>query len=600
MKSLTNLLQQVLHEMGDWCHTSTDRDLKTITVRIEHEGISFLTISLPNFGKDFEKSLDQGYVAHDQFKGFAFSGGLPRLFGGFLELVFDRTSGLLRDDYSIDAIHSIRQLTLMFGKVEIECSEERTFKAIEGYVSCEKDVKENDKRQDEDFFSRFDRIGVLLWARPFSKVDSDIYYGRIIPRHGPGATAERIKGNRKYEQTEWTERLEEVFPSGEFLSSSHIHYFSELRERLNILEPGAERPVRVITVPKTLKTPRIIAIEPVAMQYAQQGIRLSFEEAIREDDISRNLIDYSSQIPNQDMARIGSLSGELATLDLSEASDRVSNQHVRRLLRNYPNFARAVDATRSRKADVPGHGIIRLAKFASMGSALCFPMEAAVFATVIFVGIEKSLGRPLTRRDIKSLQGKVRIYGDDIIVPVEYVSSVVGELESFGFKVNLNKSFWTGKFRESCGKEYFDGHDVSIVRVRQLIPSQRTHTEEIVSTVSLMNHLYKMGLWKSSFYLRSILEELIPLPNVAETSPALGFHSFLGYETHRMCPDLQRPLVRAMVVKSKLPDSRLDGYGALLKGFLKRGDMPFADKDHLLYAGRPVSVDIKHRYAPSF
>jgi len=599
LKSLTDLFRVVIHQMGDLCHTSPTKDINTVLSRVESEGISFLTITLPNFGKDFEKSLDQGFVTHDQFKGFAFTGGLPRLFGGFLELVFDRASGVLREDYSIDAIVAVRQLTLMFGKVALECAPQRTQAAIDGYLSCESEVKSSDKNQDDGFFEAFDRISTLLWANSFSEIDGNIYNGEVIPKHGPGATADKLKGNRKFNQIEWTTRLEEIFPAGENLFSSYHQYLDEY-DMLTFREPGDEIPVRVITVPKTLKTPRIIAIEPTAMQYMQQGILELFEKAIRADDIARNLIDYSSQIPNQDLALKGSLDGTLATLDLSEASDRVSNQHVRRLLRNHPHFARAVDATRSRKADVPGHGIIRLAKFASMGSALCFPMEAAVFATVIFVGIEKCLGRRISIRDIKSLIGRVRVYGDDIIVPVDYVSSVVDTLELFGFKVNRNKSFWTGKFRESCGKEYFDGHDVSVVRVRQLIPSQRAHTAEIISTVSTANLFYKKGMWQISEYLYELIERIIPLPRVAETSPALGRHSFLGYDTEKWDPNLHRPLVKGMVVKAKLPKSNLDGYGALLKSFLKRSDLPFADRDHLLYAGRPVSVDIKYRWTPSY
>jgi len=313
LKSLTDFFQVVAHEMGDWCHTSPSKDIETVLARVESEGISFLTITLPNFGKDFEKSLDQGFVTHDQFPGFARTGGLPRFFGGFLGLVFHRGSGHLRDDYSLDAIHAVRQLTLMFGKVALECSPARVDKAIKSYLSCEQEVKLSDAKQDEDFFEAFDRIASLLWADAFSEIDREIYLGNTVPKHGPGATADKLKGNRKFNQTEWTDRLEEVFPHGDFLFSSYAQHIEE-SDGINFLEPGAERPVRVITVPKTLKTPRIIAIEPTAMQYVQQGILEIFEKAMRGHDIPRNLIDYSSQIPNQELAKVGSLHGELATL----------------------------------------------------------------------------------------------------------------------------------------------------------------------------------------------------------------------------------------------------------------------------------------------
>jgi len=595
LKSLTILVQQVLEESGTWCHTSTAMDLKTINGRVEDEGVSFLTITLPNFGKDFEKSLDQGFVARNLFQGFSWKGGLPRFLGGFLELVFDRDSGRLLQHPSIDAIRAVRQITLMCGKVELECADWRIKSAFDKYVATEQEVKDADKNFHSDRKDQFGRIASMLFGRVLSKVDSDIYYGKIVPKHGSGSTADGIKGNLKYQQTVWTDRLEEYFPMGEYLTSSW-GLFLDNSESFTSLSPGSEIPAKVISVPKTLKTPRLIAMEPTAMQYAQQGLLESIVEAIEADDIAKNLISWKAQTPNQELASRGSRNGDLATLDLSEASDRVSNQHVRHLLRNHSHFAGAVDASRSRKADVDGHGVLRLAKFASMGSALCFPFEAIVFCTVLFIGIENELGRTLTMRDVKSLIGRVRVYGDDIIIPVEYVSSAVSELEAFGFKVNTNKSFWTGKFRESCGKDYYDGHDVSVTRVRALLPEQQKSVSEIISTVSLRNQLYYAGYWNTVEWLDKRIERLIPFPYVLPTSPALGRWSFLGHETEKFHPTLHKPLVRAAVVSAKLPKSNLEGYAALMKFFLKRGDLPIADRKHLEQAGRPVSVDIKHRW----
>jgi len=347
--------------------------------------------------------------------------------------------------------------------------------------------------------------------------------------------------------------------------------------------------VRVITVPKTLKTPRIIAIEPTAMQYAQQGLMEMLYDGVNRIDTLHTMIGFSDQTPNQRLARKGSSHGGLATLDLSEASDRVSNQLVRELLSNHPHLHRAVDACRSRKADVPGHGVIRLAKFASMGSALTFPLEAMVFLTTIFMGIERGLNTPLTREIISSFSGEVRVYGDDIVIPVEFVTHVIGSLEALGFRVNSSKSFWTGKFRESCGKEYYDGEDVSIVRVRHVFPSSREQTTELEGIVSLHNLLFGAGFWATCRWLLPQIERLIPFPAVASTSSVLGRHSFLGYEYSRMHPTLHYPLVKGVVIKDTPKRSELEGSGALMKTFLKQSDLPFADKNHLLFAGRPIA-----------
>lgn len=97
MKSLMTLMQCILADAGMWCCTSAARDLNTITRRVEHEGISFLTITLPQFCSDFERSLDEQRIAPTAFTSFRRRGSLPQFLGGFLELVFDRASGRLLD-----------------------------------------------------------------------------------------------------------------------------------------------------------------------------------------------------------------------------------------------------------------------------------------------------------------------------------------------------------------------------------------------------------------------------------------------------------------------------------------------------------------------
>jgi hypothetical protein len=595
VKSLMSLVQDVLTSVGTWCRVSTTHDSKTIVRRVEAEGLSFLTIILPTFGSDLQKGLDQGKVDSQLFSGFDHGRGcLPLFLGGFIGLIFDRSTGLLLDNPSVDAIFAIRQVTLMCSKVAMTCTPKRVKSAIDQYIECEKEVKDCDTLLSRAFKDDFARVSQLLWADVLSKSDRAVYDGTIIPKHGPGTTADGLKGNLKFTQRQWPRRLEEYFPSGEYMFPNWRYYDAD---RVHHLEPGAEIPVKVITVPKTLKTPRIIAIEPTAMQYVQQGIMEVLVDAISSSDNLGSIVGFDDQGPNQALACKGSRDGSLATLDLSEASDRVSNQLVRLLLKNHPHLARGVDACRSRKADVPGYGVQRLAKFASMGSALTFPMEAMIFTVIIFIGIENALSRPLTHKDIKSFVGKVRVYGDDIIVPVEFTHHVVEALETFGFRVNLSKSFWTGKFRESCGKEYYDGEDVSIVKVRQDLPARRADVTEIISTVSLRNQLYYRGLWDVAAVLDQWLGRIIPFPTVLPESPVLGRCSFLGYIQERVHPTLHSPLVKGVVVRSVIPVRKCEDSDALLKFFLKRGDLPFADRESYERSGRPSSVDIKTRWA---
>nr|QDH86769.1 MAG: RNA-dependent RNA polymerase [Leviviridae sp.] len=634
MKSPMLLWKSIAEESAIQCCTSATRDINYVSRRYEYEGLSFLTITLPSFGKDFQKSLDQGYVDRSLFQGFPWQVGLPRFLGGFLDLVFDRTSGQLRNtELSVVAILAIRQLTLMFSKILLPCSDARVKDAIEAFVSCEQDVKVSNRKISSHDWNDFERIGNLLFGSLFSEIDRKIYYGDLLPKHGPGATADRLRANAKYRQASWPARLEGVFPFGEY-ALPNWRYFDEM-SNVDILEPGSETPARVVTVPKTLKAPRVIAIEPTAMQYMQQAISRPLVEAIENDKVLTRLIGFRDQIPNQEMARIGSLKGNLATLDLSEASDRVSNQHVRHLVSQFPHLHKGLDATRSRKADIPGHGVKRLAKYASMGSALCFPLEALVFTTLIFLGIERASNSPLTRSTFKRYLGSVRVYGDDIIVPVHCAESVIDVLESFGIKVNRDKSFWNGKFRESCGKEYYDGQDVSIVKVRRESPNSRMrfgglnsgdNVDRVNSYVDLRNQLYFAGYWRTCERMDVYIRDLITyFPVVAPTSPLVGRYSFLGYSQERMHPSLHSPLVKGWQRAAVLPKDSLDGYAALLKCLLlleekatdktqpvfpfehsdpipieEAGGLPAVNAEHLERAGRPHAVTLKLRWASPF
>jgi hypothetical protein len=572
MKSLMSLWSEMANDAAISCRTSAISDINTVRKRVEHEGISFLTISLPELGKATQKWLDQGKVEinpHFPPKRRKRGEVTPYFLGGFFSRVFDRSTGVLLENPCIASIRAIRQLTLSFGKIALPCSEERDRAAMQGYIECEQDVRQTDSLLSESDLAEFLGVSDLLYRELFTQMDRDVYYGQILPKHGPGSVADGLTSNGKYRLRTWTSRLEEVFPSYEYLIPN-LHFREELEE-VDILEPDSEMPVKVITVPKTLKTPRIIAIEPACMQYTQQGLLRCFLSAHRRDNLLRELIGFDDQGPNQALARQGSTDGQTATLDLSDASDRVSNQLVMSMVRHWPHLKRALDATRSRRAEVPGHGIIRLAKYASMGSALCFPVEAMVFTALVFLGIQRSLNTTLSKKDMESFKGSVRVYGDDLIVPTDHVHMIVQTIDLFGGRVGEDKSFWTGRFRESCGKEYYAGHDVGIVRVRNVPPTTITDATGVISAVSLRNQLYEFGYWRTSGWLDNLLSKMLKhFPIVGPASPVLGRVSYdQVQDIGRMHPSLHSPQVRGYTVQAKAPNDELGGTGALLKCLLK-------------------------------
>jgi hypothetical protein len=623
MKGLYQLWTVAADEFAAICRVDATRDKDYVSGRIEKEGVSFLTITLTNFGKAFELALSEGRTARtsspkeEPFAGFQRrkKSGIPHFLSGFLGLIFDPQSGVLLEEVNIEAVRAVRQLSLMFGKILLPCSDARMKAAFNNYLECEQELIASDKALTVDLFEGFVQASLVLWGDAMQQVDEDIYYGRIVPAHGPGATADRLVANAKWNQLEWTDRLEEIFPFGEYLIPNS-RYHTEYLSLINFLEPGQERPSRVILVPKTLKTPRVIAIEPTCMQYTQQGISRSLVPRLEKSYSRKGILGFTDQTINHRMAREGSISGKLATLDLSEASDRVSNQLVRGMTRNFPNLSKGIDACRSRSADVDGT-VIRLTKFASMGSALTFPIEAMVFSTIVYMGIAQAKGRLLDEGLIQEYRRSVRVYGDDIIVPVDCANWVKVLLEAFGFRVNTSKSFTEGNFRESCGKEYFRGDDVSVCRVRRVIPSGPGDVPEILSLTSFRNQAYWSGMWQVAKHCDGILERVLKglYPIVETTSPVIGRESLIfNPSMDGWSDDIHLPLVRGWIPRLKFPQRGLDGVGALMKCLHllgaseeenesllrqgRKGGLPAAEVDHLVRSGRPLSVSMQRGWRP--
>jgi hypothetical protein len=315
MKSLTLLWKAVADDFATWCCTSASRDFEELTRRFEHEGNSFLTITLPDFGKDFERSLSLGKVDPSLFAGWRKKGGLPLFLGGFLDQVFDRATAAISVDPNVEAIRAIRQLTLMFGKILLPTSEERTRNALIGYVNTEKEVRSMDARRGS--LRDFRRVSRTLFGPLIASLDSDVRDFGLWPKHGPGKTADRISGNQKYDLRSWPTRLDAMFPFEEYCIYSPRHLAELDNEGLSLIDevnfqlPGAELPVRVVCVPKTLKTPRIIAIEPTSMMYAQQAVSRSLVNYLETDDLVGGQIGFRDDHINQYLACVGSRDSSL-------------------------------------------------------------------------------------------------------------------------------------------------------------------------------------------------------------------------------------------------------------------------------------------------
>lgn len=206
-----------------------------------------------------------------------------------------------------------------------------------------------------------------------------------------------------------------------------------------LLKPVAVRGSSWTTVPKTALTDRAINIEPIINSYLQKGFGSVIRSRLYEAGI-----DLNDQTINQRLARLGSITGNLATIDLSMASDTVAYNLVRDLL---PwDWFELLDSCRSSMTLMPDGKWVILEKFSSMGNGYTFELESLIFYSLLLVVCD---GSP-----------EVSVYGDDLICPSEKYSEVVSALELIGFIPNSAKSFGVGPFRESCGKDYWEGVDV--------------------------------------------------------------------------------------------------------------------------------------------
>jgi hypothetical protein len=549
-----------------------DRDLATMRSRIKNEGLSFITITLPNFMQGIERSLEEGMVTHRNFHGWKFSKCLPAFLRGFTSLIFDVATGHVLPDPDVLSIKCLRQFCLMFKKIEFPCTPKRVMRAVKGYKDVEQLLSSGHV---PDTVATFIEISHLIWGNMFEDFNSF----DTIPKHGPGSTEERIMYNQKYVHRIWHERLQPFFPLDSFAMVNINQVDDPIYglDSVRMVPIGEERPVRVITVPKTQKAPRIIAIEPVCMQYAQQALARYIISKLENSGLTRGHINFRDQSVNQNLAIDSSVSRDFASLDMSEASDRVPLSLVKLMLSGCPLLKDALLACRSLEARTPDGETIRLMKFASMGSAVCFPIEAMYFFTVVLTSLVVEHQLPVTLRNLKALSRKVYVYGDDIFVPTGVVTAVTETLADYYCKVNSHKSFWNSNFRESCGMDAFRGQSITPVYIRRVLPSNRADTSRILSSIATCNQFYLNGYWRTASFMKDHIEAVVgKLPIVEETCAGVGWLSYQKcefrnrfYRKRRTNRELQRSEIRTLVPSVRTKPDEIDSWPALMKCLLR-------------------------------
>lgn len=475
---------------------------RKISRRLQREGSGFLTKSLPRLGKALDRAL-LGDVPLD-CTGFRKEPGtkLPRLFGKVFQRVFS-SDGWLLPAPCVESIRALRQLTLVYYKYELPYDRTLEQEVIRTFTDTEQDVVE-DVRFLRDQYGDFsaansipgsavnplypERLRQLRRAR---KLVHDLFAGfdiqGITPRHGPGVVSSKEKYDSKYRFDRINPRAQQFFPFDEFNFINMEDFCANLDALSRARE--VEFPARVTLVPKDSRGPRVISCEPLENQWLQQGLMRSMVAWIETHPLTRKNVRFTDQEPNRMAALAGSYHGTLATLDLKEASDRVSIWLVEQL---FPEpLLGALLATRSLSTVLPDGKELPLHKFAPMGSACCFPV-LAICVWAILASECTDDGKPLHKDFL--------VFGDDVIVDTAQAVHAINSLESYGLHVNKNKSCTTGLFRESCGMDAYDGVDVTPVRFRTVWCESPT-AGAYESWIAYANQLYHRGYTMTAMYI---------------------------------------------------------------------------------------------------
>lgn len=384
-------------------------------------------------------------------------------------------------------------------------------------------------------------------------------------KHGPGAVAERLKQHEKSCFPNWPAKLNHVFP----YESCGRTVGSPL-ERPSLHEVAS----RLICVPKTAKGPRLIAAEPTSHQWCQQLLlRFLFDQC--RATFGSHFIDFRDQKKSADMVYSASLDRKLATVDLSDASDRLTCWTVERMFRKNPSLLRALHAARTRyiRDDNLGYpNFLSLRKFASQGTATTFPVMSLV---MLFIALGCSIPpyEKITLPTIRKWRTRVRVFGDDIIIPRHGYERLVIAMESLQLKVNMAKSYVNGHFRESCGADGYLGFDITPSKPRTLVADSPASVQAVLDT---SNNLFNKGLWYAS---RTVLD-LLP-PQLRQYLRIVGPHgagfsglcSYSGsYEYHlakRWNSRLHRNEVRVWSISTRTERSERGDFDGLLDFFAR-------------------------------
>lgn len=475
-ESLTNLVSDIESKHA----VSLKGELLLLRQLEGHHGYTAVIDFLDQWCKAFLRSAE--CRSRQPLRALALEGVSPRIAGGvknfaspLLEKIYD-VDGKEHSDPCPEAFRDLYQmgsLLTKFGAADI--SQEMQTKALVNYESDEYSVSTSNPAETlpaEIIVLARKAIEDLLQYAP-SYVD-------MLGRHGPGSVAEGTR-NPAEKYAKWH------IPRDVSLNTlPGLRHYLDVANPVSHLDGFDPYKSKVCVVPKSWNKCRTICAEPALLQFCQQSLARELDLTLRLGRLNGcHTIDLHDQFQNADKALEGSLWwGSWATLDLSSASDLLSMKLVELL---WPElWVNRLTAVRSKRTELPDGRVLELEKFASMGNAVTFPIQSITFWAL---AVAASLLDRAAGASANEVYREVSVYGDDIICRDSVASSVMGVLTSAGLRVNMNKSYYKGRFRESCGLHAYDGNEVTPAYLR----TDKYDPSGCVSQVATANALWARG-----------------------------------------------------------------------------------------------------------
>jgi hypothetical protein len=307
-----------------------------------------------------------------------------------------------------------------------------------------------------------------------------IDWREINPHHGPGSVFPSCGPDEKSRFLTYYPTIQRWYPYDKYFWSLPS-FWDEIMvtESKGTIKESDRITAKLVAVPKDSRGPRLISVHPKESIWIQQGQRQLLEDAITRSPLTRGKINFTDQTVNSAMAMASSKTREFATLDLSEASDRISAKLVKVLFGDYAY--EILSCSRASHIKLLDGRLMELKKWAPMGNALCFPVESLIFYAMVRAGIRSHYGIDCS---------DVYVFGDDIVFPSKYYEGAVNGLVRSGAKPNQTKTFRRGFFRESCGVDAYSGVDVTPFRMRRACI---VSTQDVVSLLDLAKRLRMAG-----------------------------------------------------------------------------------------------------------